>query len=83
MMVKAHVGAVGSGDNDIKMLKRATVAFSIQDAEDEVKEAADIVLLNENLEQGEQGVQDDLKQVALTVRHGREFKDHLMKFIML
>lgn len=71
--IKALVGAVGSGDNDVKMLKKATVAFStFKNAHDEVKNAADIILED-----------DDLIQVAETMCHGREYKDHLMKFVML
>ena len=54
------------------MLKKATVSFSINNAQDKVKDVADIIL-----------VKDDLKQVAVTMQHGREYKDHLMKFVML
>ena len=67
------MGAVGSGDNDVKMLKKSKVAFSkLLMMDHDAAKAADIILTT-----------DDLEEVVFAVSQGREYKDHLMKFIML
>ena len=64
---------MGSGDNDIKMLRSSSVAFSTNmQCQHEVKKVADIVL-----------TKDSLQGVIETVGLARAFKDHLMKFILL
>ncbi len=69
----AVVGAIGSGENDVKMLRKANIAFSTSEkCQDEAREAADMVLMR-----------DDLRDVALAVTHGRAYKDHLLKFMLL
>ena len=69
----ATVGAVGSGENDVLMLEKAQIAFSTNvKASDKAKESADMVLLN-----------DSLEDVVMAVTKGRSYKDHLMKFLAL
>ena len=70
---RAIVAALGSGDNDVKMLKKAKVSFSTNlQAHHDAKEAADIILMTNQLE-----------DVVICVAMGREYKDHFMKLIML
>ena len=69
----AVVGAIGSGENDVKMLRKANIAFStLEKCQEEAKDAADMVLMR-----------DDLRDVALAVTHGRAYKDHFLKFMLL
>ena len=69
----AIVGAIGSGDNDVKMLQKAKVAFSTsQQCHEHARDAADMILMK-----------DSLEDVVMAVTKGRCYKDHLMKFILL
>lgn len=69
----ASVGAVGSGDNDVKMLQKAKVAFSTNLISHEQSKAnADMILMSDNLQ-----------DVIMAVTKGRQYKDHLMKMLML
>ena len=69
----ATVGAIGSGENDIMMMKKAQIAFSTsKSATITAKEAADMILLA-----------DSLDDVVMAITKGRSYKDHLMKFITL
>ena len=69
----AIVGAIGSGDNDVKMLKKANVSFSTSEkCTENAQDNADMVLQR-----------DDLRDVALAMTHGRAYKDHLLKFMLL
>lgn len=69
----ATVGAIGSGENDIKMLKKAKIGFcTAEKCHPEAKNAADMILL-----------QDSIEDVVMAVVKSRGYKDHLMKFILL
>jgi len=69
----ATVGAIGSGDNDVSMLKRAKISFSTHEkCQDESKKSADMILLT-----------DSLQDVVMAVVKGRAYKDNLMKFLIL
>lgn len=69
----ATVGAIGSGDNDVSMLKRAKISFSTHEkCQDESKRSADMILLT-----------DSLQDVVMAVVKGRAYKDNLMKFLLL
>ena len=69
----AIVGAIGSGDNDIPMLKKAKIAFSTsQKCTQGAMAAADMVLEN-----------DSIQDVVYAVTKGRSYKDHLLKFCLM
>jgi len=69
----ATVGAIGSGENDIKMLNKAKIAFcTAEKCHPDARKAADMVLLRDNIE-----------DVVMAVVKSRGYKDHLQKFIML
>ena len=69
----ATVGAIGSGDNDVKMLQKAKISFSTSQASTpEATKAADMILLT-----------DSLADVVMAVTKGRQYKDHLLKFVLM
>ena len=69
----ATVGAIGSGDNDVKMLQKAKISFSTsQSATPDATKAADMILM-----------QDSLQDVVMAVTKGRQYKDHLLKFVLM
>lgn len=69
----ASVGVVGSGKNDLSMMRKAKVSFCTSEkADPDAKENADMVLLN-----------DDISDVVNAIVRGRSFKDRFMQFLML
>jgi P-type Mg2+ transporter len=63
------VGFMGDGINDASALHAADVSISVDSAVDVAKEAADIVLLERNLNVLEQGVQEGRKTFANTLKY--------------
>ena len=69
----ATVGAIGSGDNDVLMLRKSAVSFSTnQRVQSDSRYSADMILIN-----------DDLQDVVMAIVKGRAYKDNLMKFLLL
>ena len=69
----ACVGAIGTGDNDTKMLNKAKISFSTYNrSHEEARKAADMVLMT-----------DSLEDVITAVSKARQYKDHLLKFVLL
>ena len=63
------VGYMGDGINDASALHAADVGISVDSAVDVAKEAADIVLLENNLDVLLQGVQEGRKTFANTLKY--------------
>ncbi len=63
------VGYMGDGINDASALHSADVGISVEDAVDVAKEAADIVLLEKDLNVLLQGVQEGRKTFANTLKY--------------
>jgi Mg2+-importing ATPase len=63
------VGFIGDGINDASALHAADVGISVNTAVDVAKEAADIVLLEKDLDVLVQGVQDGRKTFANTLKY--------------
>ncbi|MCU0679827.1 MAG: magnesium-translocating P-type ATPase [Planctomycetes bacterium] len=66
------VGYMGDGINDALPLKRADVGISVNNAVDVAKEAADLILLT-----------NDLKVLSLGVTEGRKTFGNTMKYILM
>ena len=69
---KYEVGYVGDGINDAPPLRKADVSLAVQDATDIAREAADIILLEE-----------DLKIIADGIQIGREISINTLKYIKI
>jgi P-type Mg2+ transporter len=67
-----EVGYVGDGINDAPPLRKADVSLAVQDAADIAREAADIILLKE-----------DLKVIADGIQIGRETFANTLKYIKI
>ena len=63
------VGCMGDGINDATALRAADVGISVESAVDVAKEAADIVLLEKNLEVLVEGVQEGRRTFANTLKY--------------
>ncbi len=63
------VGYLGDGINDAPSLHSADVGISVNNAVDVAKEAADFVLLRQDLEVLEQGIRDGRKTFANTLKY--------------
>ncbi|HPH97546.1 MAG TPA: magnesium-translocating P-type ATPase [Anaerolineaceae bacterium] len=63
------VGYMGDGINDAPALHSADVGISVNNAVDVAKEAADFVLLNQDLEVLEQGILEGRKTFANTLKY--------------
>lgn len=66
---KYQVGYLGEGINDAPALKLANVALVVEGAADIAREAADIVLLSQNLEIIINGIQEGRKTFVNTVKY--------------
>ncbi len=63
------VGYMGDGINDASALHSADLGISVEDAVDVAKEAADIVLLEKNLEVLSEGIREGRKTFANTLKY--------------
>lgn len=65
----SSVGYLGDGINDANALKAADVGISIQNAVDVAKEAADLVLLDQDIDVIKEGVEEGRKTFTNTLKY--------------